>query len=205
MPNLIPQGIIVLGILTVIGFIKAMGHVIDAVTDPLIAAKSDRSQNRNGRRIPMMKWAAVPFGVCALLIFCVPFSESGIGNAVWIAVFMWGYYLFYTIYMIPHTALIPEMVQNENQRVNTYTWSSFFLCNRQRGRICCACACEHLERIWTERSIFMEKYLRSIYGNRNFSCKAGKNPGSAYDRAYHRNRKETAVPEKNVSGAAGYV
>ena len=126
MPNLIPQGVIVLGILTVIGFIKAMGHVIDAVTDPLIAAKSDRSQNRNGRRIPMMKWAAVPFGACALLIFCVPFSESGIGNAVWIAVFMWGYYLFYTIYMIPHTALIPEMVQNENQRVNTYTWSSFF-------------------------------------------------------------------------------
>ena len=39
---------------------------------------------------------------------------------------MWGYYLFYTIYMIPHTALIPEMVQDENQRVNTYTWSSFF-------------------------------------------------------------------------------
>ncbi|MED9966966.1 MAG: hypothetical protein UFJ18_09270 [Blautia sp.] len=38
MPNLIPQGVIVLGILTVIGFIKAMGHVIDAVTDPLIAA-----------------------------------------------------------------------------------------------------------------------------------------------------------------------
>lgn len=126
MPNLIPQGGIVLGILTVIGFIKAMGHVIDAVTDPLIAAKSDRSQNRNGRRIPMMKWAAVPFGVCAVLIFCVPFSEPGIGNAVWIAVFMWGYYLFYTIYMIPHTALIPEMVQDENQRVNTYTWSSFF-------------------------------------------------------------------------------
>ena len=58
MPNLIPQGVIVLGILTVIGFIKAIGHVIDAVTDPLITAKSDRSQNRNGRRIPMMKGEA---------------------------------------------------------------------------------------------------------------------------------------------------
>lgn len=126
LPNLIPQGVIVLGILTVIGFIKAMGHIIDAVTDPLIAAKSDRSQNKNGRRIPMMKWAAIPFGLCALLIFCVPFSEPGIGNAVWIAVFMWGYYLFYTLYMIPHTALIPEMIQEQNMRVNTYTWSSFF-------------------------------------------------------------------------------
>ena len=126
LPNLIPQGVVVLGVLTVIGFIKAIGHIIDAVTDPLIASKSDRSQNKNGRRIPMMKWAAVPFGLCALLIFCVPFEDSGIGNAVWIALFMWGYYLFYTLYMIPHTALIPEMIQENEMRVNTYTWSSFF-------------------------------------------------------------------------------
>lgn len=40
--------------------------------------------------------------------------------------FMWGYYLFYTLYMIPHTALIPEMVQESGMRVNAYTWSSFF-------------------------------------------------------------------------------
>lgn len=126
LPSLIPQGVVVFGVLTVIGFIKAMGHVIDAVTDPLIAAKSDRSQNKNGRRIPMMKWSAIPFGLCALLIFCVPFTENKFGNAIWIAVFMWGYYLFYTMYMIPHTALIPEMIRDKDMRVNTYTWSSFF-------------------------------------------------------------------------------
>lgn len=126
LPNLIPQGVIVLGVLTVIGFIKAIGHIIDAVTDPLIASKSDRSQHKKGRRIPMMRWAAIPFGLCALLIFCVPFEKVSVGNAIWIAVFMWGYYLFYTLYMIPHTALIPEMIQDNEMRVNTYTWSSFF-------------------------------------------------------------------------------
>ncbi len=36
-----------LGVLTVIGFIKAIGHIIDAVTDPLIASKSDCSQNKH--------------------------------------------------------------------------------------------------------------------------------------------------------------
>ena len=126
LPNLIPQGVIVLGVLTVIGFIKAIGHIIDAVTDPLIASKSDCSQNKHDRRIPMMRWAANPFGLCALLIFCVPFQKISVGNAIWIAVFMWGYYLFYTLYMIPHTALIPEMIQENGMRVNTYTWSSFF-------------------------------------------------------------------------------
>ena len=63
-PNLIPQGRLVLGVLTIIGMIKAIGHIIDAVTDPLIAASSDKSRHKDGRRIPMMKKA--PFrSACA--------------------------------------------------------------------------------------------------------------------------------------------
>ena len=76
-PDLIPQGRLVLGILTIIGTIKAIGHIIDAVTDPLIAAGSDKSKHRDGRRIPMMKKAAIPFGLCALLIFFVTGSALG--------------------------------------------------------------------------------------------------------------------------------
>lgn len=110
-PNLIPQGRIVLGVLTVIGLIKAVGHIIDAVTDPLIAAGSDKSKNKNGRRIPLMQKAAVPFGLCAFLMFFVPLNYVSGFNTVWIAAFMWGYYFFFTLYMIPHNALIPELVQ----------------------------------------------------------------------------------------------
>ena len=125
-PNLIPQGRIVLGVLTIIGMIKAVGHIIDAVTDPLIAASSDKSKHKDGRRIPLMKKAAIPFGLCALLIFFVPMGYVSNINAVWIAIFMWGYYFFFTLYMIPHNALIPELVQDGPMRVNAYTISSFF-------------------------------------------------------------------------------
>lgn len=125
-PNLIPQGRLVLGVLTIIGMIKAIGHVIDAVTDPLIAASSDKSRHKDGRRIPMMKKAAIPFGLCALLLFFVPLARVSALNAVWIAVFMWGYYFFFTLYMIPHNALIPELIQDGPARVNAYTVSSFF-------------------------------------------------------------------------------
>lgn len=124
-PNLIPQGRIVLGILTIIGLIKAIGHIIDAVTDPLIAACSDKSRHPDGRRIPLMKKAAIPFGLCALLMFFVPLGKVSGLNAVWIAAFMWGYN-FFTLYMIPHNALIPELIQDEPLRVNAYTVSSFF-------------------------------------------------------------------------------
>lgn len=125
-PTLLKQGIVVLGILTVIGFIKAIGHIIDAVTDPLVANWSDKSKNKNGRRIPFMKWSAVPFALSALLIFFAPKDEPSLINSVWVALFIWAYYIFYTIYMVPHNALLPEMIKDPKDRVNVYTFNSLF-------------------------------------------------------------------------------
>lgn len=125
-PVLITQGTVFLGILTLIGFIKALGHVIDAVTDPLVASISDKSKNKNGRRIPFMKKYAVPFALSALLIFFAPQSTPGIVNNVWLAVCIWAYYVFYTLYMIPHNALLPEMVKDQGKLVNAYTLNSLF-------------------------------------------------------------------------------
>lgn len=125
LPTLITQGYVVAGILTVIGLIKAVGHIVDAVSDPLVATISDKCGNKNGRRIPFMKWFAVPFALSALLIFWSP-STNPIFNNIWLAVFIWAYYIFYTLYMIPHSALLPEMVRNEGRLVDTYTWHSLF-------------------------------------------------------------------------------
>lgn len=125
LPVLITQGYVFAGILTVIGLIKAVGHIIDAVSDPVVAGISDKSRNKNGRRIPFMKWFAVPFALSALLIFWSP-STNPVFNNIWLAVFIWVYYIFYTLYMIPHSALLPEMVRDEGKLVDTYTWNSLF-------------------------------------------------------------------------------
>lgn len=125
LPVLITQGYVFAGILTVIGLIKAVGHIIDAVSDPVVAGISDKSRNKNGRRIPFMKWFAVPFALSALLIFWSP-STNPVFNNIWLAVFIWAYYIFYTLYMIPHSALLPEMVRDEGKLVDTYTWNSLF-------------------------------------------------------------------------------
>lgn len=125
LPVLITQGYIFLGILTVIGLIKAIGHVIDAFSDPIVAGISDKSKNKGGRRIPFMKWSAIPFALSALLIFWSP-STNPIFNNIWLAVFIWAYFIFYTFYMVPHNALLPEMISNEGKLVDAYTWSSLF-------------------------------------------------------------------------------
>lgn len=125
LPVLITQGYVFLGILTVIGLIKAIGHIVDAFSDPIVAGLSDKCNHKGGRRIPFMKWFSVPFACSALLIFWSP-SESPIFNNIWIAVFIWAYFIFYTLYMIPHNALLPEMITNEGKLVDAYTWSSLF-------------------------------------------------------------------------------
>ena len=113
------------GILTVIGLIKALGHVLDAISDPVVAGLSDKCKHKDGRRIPFMKWAAIPFAVSALLIFWSP-STNPLFNNIWLAIFIWAYYIFYTLYMIPHHALLPEMVRDGNKLLDAYTWNSLF-------------------------------------------------------------------------------
>lgn len=125
LPVLITQGYVFLGVLTVIGLIKAIGHIVDAFSDPIVAGLSDKCSHKDGRRIPFMKWFSVPFALSALLIFWSP-SENPIFNNIWLAVFIWAYFIFYTLYMIPHNALLPEMITHEGKLVDAYTWSSLF-------------------------------------------------------------------------------
>ncbi|MEG1394287.1 MAG: MFS transporter [Clostridia bacterium] len=119
----IHQGII-LGFITFIGLIKALGHVLDAVTDPLIANMSDKCKNKNGRRMPFMRWTALPFGLSALLIFCPPMPGIHWLNDVWVAFFIFSYFFFYTTYEIPHGALFPELITDHKTRLTAYTISS---------------------------------------------------------------------------------
>ena len=67
-PLFIPQGLVILGIFTVIGGITAFGRLFDAFTDPWIASLSDRCTSENGRRIPFLKWAALPLSLSTILI-----------------------------------------------------------------------------------------------------------------------------------------
>lgn len=106
--------------------IRCIGTVIDAITDPWIASLSDRHKGKNGRRIPFMRAAAIPYAICCILIFFPPFAAPSIANAIWVGVFLCLYYLFQTIYNIPFFALGVELVTEPSRRVFLYTISSLF-------------------------------------------------------------------------------
>ena len=78
----IPQGLVVLGIFTIIGGITAFGRIFDAFTDPMIASWSDRCTSKNGRRIPFLKWASLPLVLSTVLVFWSPVNKNSWINAV---------------------------------------------------------------------------------------------------------------------------
>ena len=124
-PNLLPQNKL-LGFLTVMALLTGLGKVVDAITDPWVANLSDRCIHKDGRRMPFMKAAAIPYALSALMIFMVPFGQGSMANAVWVGCFLIIYYTAYTFFFIPRNALIPEVIPDANDRVGYYGISTAF-------------------------------------------------------------------------------
>jgi GPH family glycoside/pentoside/hexuronide:cation symporter len=111
--------------ITLFGLITMVGRIFDAVTDPLIASWSDRSNFKGGRRIPFMKAIAIPFAVVTAGVFIVPQTGSVVVNDILIFVMLILFYLFMTIYCTPYNALISELGNNQKNRINVSTYISF--------------------------------------------------------------------------------
>ena len=120
----ITQTAVFFGFLTVIGGITALGRVFDAVTDPLIASFSDRCRHKLGRRIPFMRYAAIPFGVVTVLVFVSPVPQISWVNSLFLGVMLLLFYLCMTCYCTPYNALIPELGHTQKLRINVSTYIS---------------------------------------------------------------------------------
>lgn len=110
---------------TLFGLITMVGRIFDAVTDPLIASWSDRSNYKGGRRIPFMKAIAIPFAVITACVFILPQTGSKALNDVIVFVTLMLFYLFMTIYCTPYNALISELGNDQKNRINVSTYISF--------------------------------------------------------------------------------
>ena len=125
LPSLLPENKL-LGFLTVMALITGLGKVVDAITDPWVATLSDKCTHKDGRRMPFLKYAAIPYAVSVLMIFMAPFKAGSAANAVWVCFFLIAYYTSYTFFFIPRNALIPEVIPDAKDRVGYYGISTAF-------------------------------------------------------------------------------
>ena len=158
LPSLLPDNKF-LGYITIMALITAIGKVVDAVTDPLVASLSDKCTHKAGRRMPFLRYSAVPYALSVLLIFYAPFKEGSIANAIWVGVFLVVYYTSYTLYFIPRNALIPEIIPDTKVRVGYYGISTAFFMGSSSFMYAATLFVDLLKKaglspLWAWRSVF---------------------------------------------------
>jgi GPH family glycoside/pentoside/hexuronide:cation symporter len=120
-----PEGTIFAPALLV-GSVVFFGRIVDAIADPLVGYFSDKSKSRFGRRIPFIA-IGTPFLVLAwILIFHPPVAAESAMNAVYLAVVLGFFWIFFTVVVAPHLALLPEIVSTRSDRINLTTYMALF-------------------------------------------------------------------------------
>jgi GPH family glycoside/pentoside/hexuronide:cation symporter len=112
--------------LTALGAIMLFGRVVDAVADPLVAAWSDGSRARFGRRRLFLAIGGLPLALSALAVFFPPVQGSSWINTAYLALVFGAYFFSFTLYVGPYLSLIPELGHTEKERLYLTTAQGYW-------------------------------------------------------------------------------
>lgn len=114
----VPLGFLAIGI--------AAARALDALSDPLVGWLSDRTRTRWGRRRP---WIALGAPLCAVAfwaLFTPPEALTAASASAWFAASFVLYFVFHTIYGLPHYALGPELTLDYHERSRLFGYREAF-------------------------------------------------------------------------------
>ena len=103
----------------------AISRVVDMISDPVVGYLSDKFNSRWGRRIPFIAIGAIPLAMTTVAFFYPPLASEK-GTFIYLALVGSLFFTFYTIVGAPYNALIPEIGENSEERLNLSTWQSVF-------------------------------------------------------------------------------
>ena len=110
----------------VFGVVMVFGRIVDAVADPLVALWSDNHRGRLGRRTPFLLYGAFFYTAVYVALFYPPSASHSKANLFYLALMAGLYYFFFTVYVCPYLALLPEIVRRESDRVDLSTLRAAF-------------------------------------------------------------------------------
>jgi len=102
-----------------------VSRFVDMITDPLVGYWSDKTDTRWGRRIPFIAAGSIPLAL-ATIAFFYPVIGNEWMSFVYLASVGSIFFVFYTIVGAPYNALIPEIGNTKEDRLNLATWQSVF-------------------------------------------------------------------------------
>lgn len=98
-----------------VGTMMLVTRIIDAVSDPLMGALSDRTNTKFGKFRPYLIWGILPIAAAGVLTFTVPDLDDS-GKVLW----AYGTYIFmmlaYTFINVPYGALLGVVTSDSQER-----------------------------------------------------------------------------------------
>ncbi len=109
----------------VVGTMFLAVRLIDAVTDPLMGAITDRTQSRWGQFRPYLLWLALPFAIVSILAFTTP--DLSDNNKIFYAFTTYTLLMVaYTAINIPYCALGAALTTDAKERVSVQSYRFVF-------------------------------------------------------------------------------
>ncbi len=107
------------------GLIFTIGRIYDAFTDPVVGYLADHTRSRWGQKRPFILFGALPLGISMFLVFQLPdFSDKG--KFIYYLIVMLLIWTFFTITMVPWSAMLPNLTQDAQERSKVAGVSRFF-------------------------------------------------------------------------------
>jgi GPH family glycoside/pentoside/hexuronide:cation symporter len=105
----------------------ALARSFDALTDPIMGWVTDRTRTRWGRRKPYIALGVPLAAVCIYALFSPPQSLDPLQASLWFLGAFGLYFLFHTVYEIPHGALGVELTLDYHERSRLFGIRTFFI------------------------------------------------------------------------------
>jgi GPH family glycoside/pentoside/hexuronide:cation symporter len=109
-----------------VGFAIMVALLVDAVADPFIGRMSDGLRSRWGRRHPFMLGAALPIAISYYFLWNPPEYLNQDGLFVYLMCLAIIIRVFISVYEIPSSALVVDLVRDYDKRTAFMSWRWFF-------------------------------------------------------------------------------
>lgn len=111
---------------TLFGVLVFGSRVVDALTDPIVARRSDGHGGRLGRRRPFMLWSGLPLVLVGAALFFPPVSGTSRLNTVYLGVGLAVFYVLLTFYLVPYAGLLADLSPTASDRVDLATSNAVY-------------------------------------------------------------------------------
>lgn len=97
-----------------VGIIMLFSRIFDGISDVMIGLIMDKVHSKHGRGLAWVLWMAIPYGVSAVALFCIPADATAAVQAVYIFItYNLCTTVVYTALNLPYGAMAPLMTRDE--------------------------------------------------------------------------------------------